>query len=238
MAEPAPLARLTSRLGYHFRDIALLETALTHPSLLPERPDLAGHNQRLEFLGDAVLQLIITEALFTAYPEEREGPLSQRRSALTKGGFLASLAREVDLADHLRLGGSEIQSGGQHRDAALEDAYEAVIGAMYLDSDYATVRRVVLALYGPLPARLDRTVEQENPKGRLQEKIQPRHGNQAVRYEVIHVAGEDHQREYEAVVLILDQPRGRGRGTSKKTAEEAAARAALAELEKSGDSST
>lgn len=224
------LDAFSRRLGYTFRDPALLQLALTHPSLLQERPELPEHNQRLEFLGDAVLQLVVTEALFATYPAEREGPLSQRRAAITKGGFLASLAREIGLAAALQMSTSEEQTGGRDRDSALEDAFEAVIGAVYLDSDYPTVREIVLQLYGPLATRLDRTVSRENPKGRLQEKIQPLLGNSAVRYEVTHIAGDDHAREYEAIVYIQDQPRGRGRGPSKKTAEEAAAREALVSL--------
>ncbi len=234
MADP-DFNAFAARLGYSFRNPALLSVALTHPSLLQECPDLPEHNQRLEFLGDAVLQLVVTEALFTTYPAEREGPLSQRRAAITKGGFLASLAREIDLAPALQMSASEELTGGRDRASALEDAFEAVIGAVYLDSDYPTARNVVLALYGALPERLDRRVERENPKGRLQEKVQPLHGNQAVRYEVQHVAGDDHAREYEAVVYIVDEPCGRGRGPSKKTAEEAAAREALVQWSEPAD---
>ena len=226
MSSPA-LTALCTRLGHTFADASLLERALTHPSLLPGQPALIENNQRLEFLGDAVLQLIVTEALFLLYPAEREGALSQRRSVLTRGGFLAQLAREIDLAPHLRLGLSEEQTGGSTRDAALEDAFEALIGAVYLDSGYATTRRVVLALYGSLAERLAPTGMRENPKGRLQEKIQRLHGNKALRYESTHIAGDDHAREYEAVVYFLDKPVGRGRGPSKKAAEEAAAHEAL-----------
>jgi ribonuclease-3 len=221
--------KLEARLGYAFRDPALLECALTHPSFVPEHPGVES-NQRLEFLGDAVLQLVLTEALFQLFPTDREGPLSRRRAALANGPFLAQLARDLGLDAALRLGTSEENTGGRQRASALGDAVESVIGAVFLDSDLATARRVVLGLYGDLSARLAVVGDGDNPKGRLQEIIQPRHGNDALRYEVVATDGADHARAYEVVVRLLDRELGRGRGTSKKLAEEAAAREALASL--------
>jgi ribonuclease-3 len=226
---------LQDRLGYAFRDPALRERALTHASWLPDHPEDAESNQRLEFLGDAVLQLVLTEALFGLFPGEREGVLSKRRAALANGTFLAGLARELGLPAGLRLGQSEEAGGGRDKAAALEDACEALVGAVYLDSDLPTARRVVLGWYGDLAARLAAVEDAENPKGRLQEKVQPAHGNEALRYEVVAVAGADHARAYEIAVRLHDRELGRGRGPSKKLAEEAAARAALATLEKSAD---
>ena len=222
-----PTSQLETRLDHVFRDRSLLARALTHPSLLPERPDLAESNQRLEFLGDAVLQLVLTESLFTLFPDAREGLLSRRRAALANGTFLAQLAREIGLDLALRLGASEEATGGRTRAAALEVAFEALVGAVHLDSDFAEVRRVVLRIYGPLDGRLAIVENLENPKGRLQEFMQPLHGNNAVRYEVVRTEGEDHARNYEVAVFLLDRQLGRGRGSSKKLAEEAAARAAL-----------
>ncbi len=220
------LAQLQARIDHTFRDATLLEVAVTHTSFLPENPGVAC-NQRLEFLGDAVLQLVLTEALFQLFPADREGALSKRRAALANGTFLARLAGEIELAAALRLGASEELAGGRARTAAIEDAFEALIGAVYLDSDLATARRVVLALYGPLSARLALVEDIDNPKGRLQELVQPLHGNHALRYEVLHIVGEDHAREYEVAVFLLDRQLGIGRGSSKKVAEEAAARMAL-----------
>ena len=225
-----PLAPLEIRIDHAFRDRSLLERALTHPSLLQDRPDLVESNQRLEFLGDAVLQLVLTQALFELFPGEREGMLSKRRAALANGVFLAGLAREIGLDRALRLGASEESTGGRSRAAALEDAFEALVGAIYLDSDLLTARRVVLGLYGPLPDRLAAVEDVENPKGRLQELIQPLHGNNALHYEVVRIEGEDHARFYEVAVRLLDRVVGEGRGSSKKSAEEAAARAALVTL--------
>lgn len=224
------LPQIQSRLGYTFRDPALLETALTHASFLPENPHVRENNQRLEFLGDAVLQLILTEELYRLFPDEREGALSRRRSMLTRGAFLAQLARELGLDAALRLGTSEESTGGRERAGALEDAFEALVGALFLDSDFPTARRIVLACYGSLESRLAVVDGDENPKGRLQELVQPLHGNHALRYDVIHIEGEDHAREYEVAVYLLEREVGTGRGTSKKLAEESAARAALAKL--------
>jgi ribonuclease III len=224
------LEALQRRLDYTFRDAALLTCAVTHPSYLQEHPTVGDSNQRLEFLGDAVLQLVLTEALFALFPEDREGSLSQRRSAVSKGKFLSDLAREIDLPDCLLMGTSEEQTGGRTRDSALEDAMEAVIGALYLDSDLATARRVILGLIGSLSDRLAALQPAENPKGRLQEMIQAHHGNHALRYQIMHISGEDHAREYEASASLNGQLLGTGRGTSKKAAEEEAARAALETL--------
>ena len=224
---PEDFEALQDNIGYRFQDPAKLRLALTHPSWLQDHTEETESNQRLEFLGDAVLQLTLTEALFALYPGEREGPLSQRRAALSKGHYLAFLAREIDLARHLRMAASEEQMGGRDRPAALEDALESLIGAVYADSDFATARAVVLRLYGDLSARLNRVIDSENPKGRLQERVQPVLGNGALRYEVDHVAGQDHAREYEARVYLQGEFLGAGRGSSKKAAEENAARIAL-----------
>ena len=223
----APLDQLQQRLGYTFRDPQLILRAVTHPSYLQEHPLAGENNQRLEFLGDAVLQLVLTENLFQLYPHEREGDLSRRRSALAKGAFLAQLGRDLGLDACLRLGVSELATGGQNRASNLEDACEALFGAIYLDSDWPTVRRVLLAIFGDLPARLDAVGDLHNPKGRLQELVQPKHGNQAVRYEVIRTEGGDHERRYFVEVYFHDKPLGQGSGSSKKLAEEAAARVAL-----------
>jgi ribonuclease-3 len=226
----SPLAALQRRLRHSFGQPELLVRALTHPSYLQDHPDGTESNQRLEFLGDAVLQLILTERLFALYPEDREGGLTTRRAALTRGAFLVQLAREVGLDACLRLGASEEASGGREKASALEDAFEALIGALYLDSDLATARGAVLGVYGDVTARLAAVEGEENPKGRLQERVQPTHGNHALRYEVVAIEGADHARAFEVEVFLLERPLGRGRGTSKKLAEEAAARAALGAL--------
>ncbi|HEX2853494.1 MAG TPA: ribonuclease III [Opitutaceae bacterium] len=225
-----PLARLQSQLGYRFKDETLLQRAVTHPSYLPEHPDVGESNQRLEFLGDAVLQLVLTEELFQLFPGEREGALSKRRASLANGTFLVELARELGLETSLLLGSSEESTGGRIRASSLEDAFEAVVGALYLDSDLATARRIVLGLYGPLPDRLAVVQDADNPKGRLQEIVQPSYGNHALHYEVTATEGEDHAKSYLVAVFLNDRQLGTGRGSSKKLAEEAAARTALVTL--------
>jgi ribonuclease-3 len=227
---PERLHTLETRLGYHFRNQALLVEALTHPSYLQDHPEAAPHNQRLEFLGDSVLQFILTEALFAEFTAEREGVLSRRRAVLAKGGFLTQMARDLGIAAALRLSKSEEGTGGRDRASILEDAFEALVGAVYLDSDLATTRARVLAWYGPLAARLVSSEDAENPKGRLQELIQPVHGNTALRYEVTATTGPRHAREFAVAVFLHDRQLGTGSGSSKKVAEEVAARAALATL--------
>lgn len=227
---PNALAALQQRLGYEFRNPALLLEALTHASYSQENPADGAHNQRLEFLGDAVLHFILTDALFRESTIEREGVLSRRRAILSKGGFLTQLARDLRLDAGLRLSKGEEETGGRIRASSLEDAFEALVGAIYLDSDLPTVQRVVLAWYGSLNARLAMADDAENPKGRLQELVQPEHGNVALKYEVLSTTGPRHAREFEVAVILNDRRLGTGKGPSKKVAEEAAAAAALAVL--------
>lgn len=222
------LLPLQRRLGYTFRDAALLDRALTHPSLANERPDLKDANQRLEFLGDAVLQLVLSEEIFRLYPSEREGELTNRRKKLVEGRFLAELARELALDEHLRVQSASPELARSQ--SALADAFEALVAAVYLDAGYAAARETILRLYGDLPTRLEKTLPADNPKGRLQELVQPKHGNHALRYEVTKTSGEAHQREYQVEVYLLDRSLGTGSGPSKKLAEEAAALEALKTL--------
>ena len=224
------LTALQQRIGHRFRDPALLIEALTHGSYLQDHPEDGPHHQRLEFLGDSVLQLILTDALYREFPAEREGVLSRRRAVLAKGGFLTQMALDLGLDACVRLNKSEEEAGGRQRASILEDAFEALIGALYLDSDLLTTQRLVLAWYGPLAARLEGTEEGDNPKGRLQELIQPTHGNTALAYEVTATSGPRHARVYEVDVLLQGRKIGSGSGSSKKTAEEAAARVALESL--------
>ena len=231
MARPdQPFAVLQKRLGYAFRNPALLLEALTHSSYLQEDPAAAPHNQRLEFLGDSVLQFIITAALYRDYPAEREGVLSRRRAVLSKGEFLTQMARDLGLDAGLRLSKSEDAAGGRQRASILEDAFEALVGAVYLDSDLPTTQALVLGWYGPLGDRLALAEDAENPKGRLQELVQPEHGNTALSYLVSATSGPRHARIYEVEVHFNERKIGSGTGPSKKVAEEAAAREALATL--------
>ncbi|WP_309386498.1 ribonuclease III [Cerasicoccus frondis] len=220
---------LEQRIGYCFRDPNLLEQALTHSSRLQDFPE-ATDNQRLEFLGDSILGVFLAEALFQTYPDEREGFLARAKSVLAKGNFLAQLARELDLPPHLRLSEAERSQEGHTRDAALEDALEALIGAIYLDSDYPTTRACLQQWFGDLPPRLKKRLAQDNPKGRLQEWIQAQ-GQEQPAYTIVNETGPGHAREFTAEVAIQGVVHGSGSGASKKEAEEAAARSAIAELD-------
>jgi ribonuclease-3 len=224
--EPPSFVSLQVRLGHVFSRPAHLREALTHPSYFNERPTEGPHNQRLEFLGDAVLQLIVTERLYALFPHEPEGVLSRHRAALTKGRCLAELALQLGLDAALLLGGSEAATGGSTRPSNLEDAFEAVVGALRLDAGFERTREIVLAVYGPLEPRLALGAT-DNPKGRLQERVQPLVAATPLRYETMQSGGPDHAREFASKVFLGDRVLGEGRGPSKKAAEEAAARAAL-----------
>ncbi|HEY1848181.1 MAG TPA: ribonuclease III [Opitutaceae bacterium] len=228
------LQALEERIGYVFRNRALLEEALTHRSWLFDHPQGGPNNQRLEFLGDSVLQFVLTQALFELYPSDPEGDLSRRRALLSGGRFLVTLARELGLDRCLRLGANEEATGGRTRDAALEDALEALIGAIYLDGGHEAARQVLLGLYGDLTRRLAGHEDEANPKGRLQELVHATQSSSALRYTVVATEGADHARRFEVAVDLNERRLGTGQGLSKKEAEEDAARAALAQL-KTGD---
>jgi len=229
------LAELESRIAYCFNDKQLLVRSLTHPSYLTVDPT-SRHNQRLEFLGDAVIGLILAEALFEQFPEEREGTLTRSRSMLANGDQLSGLAREIDLGSVLRLGEAEEAQGGRERDSILEDAFESLIGAVYLDSGLESVSTVVRQIYGPLVERLENQTDSHNPKGRLQELLQPDLGNDAIEYKVTAESGPDHEKEFTIEVWVDGVCKGSGSGASKKLAEEQAARMALEIFEPTPDS--
>ena len=230
MPDADPLILLQLKLGYSFNSLARLEEALTHPSYRYDHPEVTVSNQRLEFLGDAVLQVVLSTELFHLFPAGQEGTLTKRRSLLARGVFLGVLAKEIGLDQCLRLGVSEAATGGRAKPSLLEDAFEALIGALYLDGGLDAARQTVLRIYGDLEGRLDAVEARDNPKGRLQDRIQPEHGNQALQYQVLKIEGADHARSFEVQVSLAGRPIGRGRGSSKKLAEEAAAREALETL--------
>lgn len=224
----ADLHALEQRIGHKFSAPPLLEQALTHSSRLQDDPS-AVDNQRLEYLGDAVLGLFFAEELYREFPDEREGHLARSRSVLAKGDFLAELARELDLPSHIRMSEAERSQDGHQRDAALEDALEALVGAIYLDSDYSTIHRCLLSWLGDITERLQQRLAQDNPKGRLQEWTQA-NGLAQPDYSIVDESGPGHAKRFHAEVSITGQQRGVGEGASKKEAEEAAARSAIEQL--------
>jgi len=230
MAEAlASAAALEERMNYPFTDKDLLRRALTHPSYGQEDRK-SEHNQRLEFLGDAVLGLVVAERLFAELPQEREGALTRFRSMLVKGNQLCQLARELELGSYLRLGDAEEAQGGRDRDSILEDAFEAVVGAIYLDGGLEATRQFARGIYGTMETRLDRQTEGHNPKGRLQELLQPTLGNESIEYRLVEESGPDHLKHFSVEVWIEGICKGEGSGPSKKLAEAAAALDALEKM--------
>jgi ribonuclease-3 len=218
---------LEQRLRYKFRNPLLLAEALTHPSLGHETQRHHFDNQRLEFLGDAVLQLIFTEYLFDQNPDFTEGQLTKLRARLVSREGLRMLAQGIDLGRFLMMGRGEESSGGRERASALADAYEALMGAMYLDSDYVTVRRIVLTEAREILEGLDHDTHDQNPKGRLQEILQAI-SPQSPQYPIIDQSGPEHDKRFVAKIVWCGQELGSGEGRSKKEAEVSAARDALA----------
>jgi ribonuclease-3 len=217
---------LEQRIKYKFRNSLLLAEALTHPSLGHETQRHHFDNQRLEFLGDAVLQLIFTEYLFDHYPECSEGELTKLRARLVSREGLRIHAQNIGLGRYLMMGKGEEASGGRERASALADAYEALVGALYLDSDYVTVRRIVINEARDYLETLETDSLDTNPKGHLQELLQAISPN-SPSYPIVHQSGPEHQKRFVAKILWDGRELGSGEGKSKKEAEVAAARDAL-----------
>jgi ribonuclease-3 len=222
---------LEQALGYQFHDRSLLILALTHPSLAHEAGvgPLQQHNQRLEFLGDAVLQLVITGELYQKFPVFGEGPLTQARAQMVNRTSLAGQGRRLQLGEHLILSRGEETTGGRTRASTLADAFEAVIGALFLDAGYETTAGVILRLFRDEFGELVELPNLINPKGELQEFLQAK-SPEPPHYEQISVTGPDHVRQFECAVYHGATELGRGLGRSKKLAESAAAIEALRRL--------
>jgi ribonuclease-3 len=228
------LGTLQTRLGHPFRDEAVLRQALTHPSVAHEQGAPVQHNQRLEFLGDAVLQLVLTRELYEKFPVFSEGPLTKARAKLVNRRTLAGHGRELGLGEHLILSRGEELHGGRDRSSALADAYEALVGAIFMDGGYDLARAFILREFGAAFGSLDVIPILENPKGELQELLQAR-SPEAPHYHVISTTGPDHDRVFECTVHHAGAELARGAGKSKKAAESEAALAALEKLrEESG----
>jgi len=219
---------LERRIGYKFRNSLLLAEALTHPSLSFERKTFHFDNQRLEFLGDAVLQLVITHHLYRLFPSFSEGQLTKLRSRIVSREGLKKHALALDLGHYLMLGRGEDTSQGRERSSTLADAFEALVGAIYLDSDIETVRRFILRVARDDLDVLAQEPAEHNPKGELQELLQAI-SPQSPDYEVLSESGPDHQKQFVCRVSWEGRELGRGTGQSKKQAEINAAAAALLE---------
>lgn len=220
---------LQNRLGYSFRDETLLQLALTHPSVAHEQGSATKHNQRLEFLGDAVLQLILTSELYQKFPSVGEGSLTKARAQMVNRRALARQARELGLGEHLILSRGEDTSGGRDRASTLADAFEAVLGAVFLDAGFEGARAFILRQFRGEFGELEVIPNLENPKGELQELLQA-DSAEAPQYQLESITGPDHDRAFECAVYHLGVELARGRGKSKKEAESRAALAALDSL--------
>ncbi|MFP4182083.1 ribonuclease III [Thiohalospira sp.] len=220
------VAALAGRLGHDFADPTLLERALTH------RSSGSANNERLEFLGDSVLNFVMSCVLYERFPEATEGELSRLRALLVKGDTLARLAQGLELGAYLRLGSGERKSGGQRRNSILADTVEALIGAIYLDAGLERASDVIHALYDGELEQLPPLSRLKDPKTRLQEYLQAR-GQERPTYEVVRTNGSHHEQNFEVACRVapLSEP-VRGTGTSRRKAEQAAAEAALEQLER------
>lgn len=216
------LARLQRKLGYEFSDPKLLQLALTHRSFG------SRNNERLEFLGDSIVNFVIAQALYERFADAREGQLSRLRARMVRGATLAELGREMELGDFLRLGSGELKSGGFRRESILADAVEAIIGAIYLDAGMAVCHERIRSWFSSRLEQLTTGDEQnKDPKTRLQEYLQARQQS-LPKYQVSDIQGEAHEQHFSVICTIecLDQP-ATGEGSSRRGAEQQAARYAL-----------
>jgi len=223
--------KLQKTIGYEFKNPNLLLEALTHPSLAHEKGGSNHHhNQRLEFLGDAVLQLMLTDKIFKLYPDLPEGKLTQIRAHLANRHALHRRAQAIELGKSLLLGKGEEASGGRDRLSNLADAYEALLGAIYLDGGIRAARKFTATQFAGEFKQIRQSTPRQNPKGLLQELLQARSAANPV-YRVVDESGPDHNKYFETAVEWEGREIGRGHGCSKKQAEAAAAEAALRALE-------
>ena len=218
-----------ARLNLPFTNTFLLSRALTHRSYLNENKDAIEDNERLEFLGDAVLDFIVGDWLYNHYPEKPEGDLTRLRAALVHTDQLADFARQIDLGEALRLGRGEIQAGGRERTTLLCDAFEALIGALYIQGGIPAVNNFLIPMLEDVVDDIFKNHKDDDTKSRLQEWAQG-NGFASPKYALIAEEGPDHDKTFNMEVRIGRKPYGRGIGSSKQTAEKAAAREALIKI--------
>jgi ribonuclease-3 len=211
-------------LGYTFHDVALLEVALTHCSVG------ANNNERFEFLGDSLINLVLAEALYRKFPRATEGELTRLRALCVRGDTLAEIAESLQLGDYLKLGVGELKSGGSKRPSIIADALEATIAAIYLDSNFETMKRCVLTWYEPRLQHMTMAMNQKDPKTQLQEWLQGRK-LALPKYTVLSIEGESHSQAFlVACEVTSPQVVVEGRGDSRRKAEQDAAEKVLEQL--------
>jgi ribonuclease III len=223
-----PLSDIQQRIAYTFQDVELLERALTHKSFANENR-VPYHNERMEFLGDAVLSLVISEYLMKACPDSTEGDLSRFRAAVVSEPALASVSREIGLGDYLLLGKGEEFTGGRNKDSLLADCLEALIASVYLDAGIDIAEAFVIRVFEAMIRKTCTSGGSLDYKTELQELCQERL-KQLPDYRIVSETGPDHRKQFHMEVWIKGQLSGRGIGKSKKEAEQRAAREALEKL--------
>ncbi|MCX8726577.1 ribonuclease III [Gilliamella sp. B2838] len=217
-------SQIQQSIGYQFNDLSLLELALTH------RSANKLHNERLEFLGDSILSFVIADELYHRFIKQDEGDLSQMRASLVCGQTLAEIGKDFKLGDHLILGQGELKSGGFRRESIISDAVEAIIGAIYLDSDIENIRQLILAWYQTRLTEIKPGIKQKDAKTRLQEYLQGIHHERPC-YLILEVTGDNHEQEFLIQCKIEnDDNQYLGRGLSRRKAEQSAAQQALNQL--------
>jgi ribonuclease III len=217
-----PVSGLMKKLGYQFQQVALLEQALTHRSCKGE------HNERLEFLGDALLSMVIAEALYIHFPKAREGDLTRMRSSLVKGITLAEIAKELELAEYLRLGPGEMKSGGLRRESIQADAVEAILGAIFLDAGIEACKERILSWFGSRLTGIQPGVQKDS-KTQLQEYLQGRRLPLPL-YEVIDTQGDDHDQVFTVRCTVQGRSPVIASGNSRRKAEQDSARILLEQV--------
>ena len=219
------LKQLQQVIGYKFKNPELLREAMTHKSYAAEW-NVKYDNQRLEFFGDAVVELVLTKYLYNRYPELQEGDLTKIRSAVVNQDSLAKFARSIELGKYMQFGQGEIDSHGSERESTISDAFEALSAAVYLDGGYDEAEKFILAVFTreiPEPRNMLATL---NPKGILQEYAQAQCGKTPT-YQILRISGPQHEPCFEVAVLLGGEQLGTGKAQNRKTAEQAAAVAAL-----------
>ncbi len=225
------LKMLEKLLNYRFKNRQLLEMALTHRSYRFENAGISHDNQRLEFFGDAVLDLVLAEYLYEEYPDKDEGFLTSTRSRLVSGRGLAVCARGIELGKFLRIGKGEEASGGRDRESNLADCLEAIVGAAYLDRGHKAARKVIAALILPQLGEAEGGEWRDNPKGKLQEYSQ-RKWKEGPEYKVVKASGPAHERTFTIAVRLQDGREATAQAPSKQAAEAAAATRLLSNMQK------
>lgn len=210
-------------IGYNFKNGDLLKTALTHTSFSHEKKNNIENNERLEFLGDAVLELVISKHLFTKFKDLSEGSLTKLRASIVCESSLAKVAREINIGDNIMLGNGEENTGGRERDSILSDAFEAIIGAIYIDSgDILEAQNFIISKMDDIIKEKRETFEMNDCKTYLQEIIQ-KHSIEPIKYEIVNEEGPAHNKIFTVRIMHNNKELGRGRGKSKKDAEQDAA---------------